>query len=51
MPLQLKEVLKEMKPKIIFPVHGVHMELFSKFMGRLGSEIPLIEKQKEYTIN
>ena len=51
MPLQLKEVLKEIKPKIIFPIHGVHMELFSKFMGRLGSEIPLIEKQKEYTIN
>ncbi|MDQ1279918.1 MAG: ribonuclease [Thermoproteota archaeon] len=50
MPLQLKEALKEISPKTIFPIHGVHQELFGKFMASVGSEIPVIEKQREYTI-
>ena len=50
MPLQLKEALKEISPKTIFPIHGVHQELFSKFMANVGSEIPTIEGQREYSI-
>ncbi len=50
MPLQLKEALKTMKPKKIFPIHGEHPELFGKFMKNLPSEIILPEKGKEYTL-
>lgn len=51
MPLQLKEeVIKTIKPKKLFPIHGEHPELFSKFMKNLGSEILMVEKGKEYKI-
>jgi len=50
MPLQLKEALKTIKPKRIFPIHGEHPELFRKFMKNLNSEIILTEKGKEYIL-
>jgi ribonuclease J len=50
MPLQLKETLKAIKPKRIFPIHGDHPELFSRFMKDLPSEIVLVEKEKEYVL-
>ncbi len=50
MPLQLKEGLKTIKPKKVFPIHGEHPELFSKFMKNLPSEILIVEKGKEYKI-
>ena len=48
MPLQLREVLKEMKPKRVFPIHGEHVELFKKFMKRL--RVQIVERGKEYSI-
>lgn len=50
MPLQLKEVIKTIEPKKIFPIHGEHPELFSKFMKSLPSETLIVEKGKEYKI-
>jgi len=50
MPLQLKEALKTVKPKKIFPIHGEHPELFGKFMKDLDSEVLIAEKGKEYKI-
>jgi len=50
MPLQLKEALKTIKPKRIFPIHGEHPELFSRFMKSLPSETLIVEKEKEYEI-
>jgi ribonuclease J len=50
MPLQLKETLREMKPKRIFPIHGAYPELFRKFMRDLKSEITMVEKGKEYIL-
>jgi ribonuclease J len=50
MPLQLKETLQAIKPKRIFPIHGDHPELFSRFMKDLPSEIVLVEKEKEYIL-
>ena len=41
MPLQLKETLQATKPKHIFPIHGAHPELFSKFMNDLKSKITM----------
>ena len=41
MPLQLKETLQAIKPKHIFPIHGAHPELFSKFMNDLKSKITM----------
>jgi hypothetical protein len=34
-------------PKKVFPIHGVHPELFSKFMRSLNSEIVMVETGKE----
>jgi len=50
MPLQLKETLKTTSPRKIFPIHGAHPELFSKFMRDLNSEITIVEKGKQYAI-
>ncbi|MCW4021520.1 MAG: hypothetical protein NWF14_09895, partial [Candidatus Bathyarchaeota archaeon] len=49
-PLHLRESLKTMKPRKIFPVHGTHPELFSKFMRDLDSRILLPDKEKNYEI-
>ncbi len=50
MPLQLRQVLQTMNPKKIFPIHGTHPELFSKFMRKLNGEILVVEAGKEYTL-
>jgi len=50
MPLQLKNVLKEINATEVFPVHTEHAYLFAKFMKGLKSETVLVEKGKEYTI-
>ena len=50
MPLQLKNILKEMNPKRIFPVHTEHVDLFTKFIEGLKSEVVCVEKAKEYNI-
>lgn len=50
MPLQLKVVLEKIKPRKVFPIHGDHPELFSKFIRNLNSEILYVEKGKEYKI-
>lgn len=49
-PLHLRSFLKAVKPKKIFPIHGEHPKLFSKFSSDLGSEIILPEKGKVYEI-
>jgi ribonuclease J len=48
-PLHLREALKIIKPKKIFPIHGEHPRLFSGFMKDLG-EIILPEKGRAYEI-
>ncbi len=50
MPLQLKAALKKINAKQIFPVHTENAELFKKFMSKIGSQVVLIEKSKEYQL-
>jgi len=50
MPLQLKETLREIEPKRIFPIHGAYPELFCKFMRDLRSKIVKVKKEKEYIL-
>ncbi|MDH5783866.1 MAG: hypothetical protein OEZ35_09465 [Candidatus Bathyarchaeota archaeon] len=50
MPLQSKETLQATKPKHIFPIHGAHPELFSRFMNDLKSKTTMVEKGKEYVL-
>jgi ribonuclease J len=50
MPLQLKNILKEINATKIFPIHTEHADLFAKFMEDLKSETVLIEKNKEYMV-
>ncbi len=50
MPLQLKNILKEINATKIFPIHTEHADLFAKFMEDLKSETVLIEKDKEYMV-
>ena len=48
MPMQLKDIIKTIKPKIIFPIHGTHPELFKRFVSKIGCETLIVEKSKEY---
>jgi ribonuclease J len=50
MPLQLKKTLQAINPKLIFPIHGDHPELFSKFMKDLKSKVIMPEKEKKYAL-
>jgi ribonuclease J len=50
MPFQLKETLQEINSKLIFPIHGDHPELFSKFMKDLRSKVIMPKKGKEYIL-
>jgi ribonuclease J len=50
MPLQLRETMETIKAKMIFPIHGEHPELFSKFMQNIDSKVTIVEKEKEYNI-
>lgn len=51
MPLQLKNILKKINTRKIFPVHTENAELFAKFMRDLKSKTILAEKGKEYKMN
>jgi len=50
MPLQLRNILKEINARKVFPVHTEHADLFAKFMEDLKSKTVLVEKDKEYKI-
>ena len=50
MPLQLKNVLKEINASKVFPVHTENAELFAKFMQNLKSQVILTEKGKGYNL-
>lgn len=49
-PIHLRDFLRTIRPKKIFPIHGEHPKLLSRFLGDLGSEIILPEKGKTYEI-
>ncbi len=49
-PLHLRESLRTMNPKKIFPIHGTHPNLFSKFMRDVKSKIVIPEKDKKYRV-
>ncbi|MEM1514863.1 MAG: MBL fold metallo-hydrolase [Candidatus Bathyarchaeia archaeon] len=49
-PLHLRKFLDAVKPKRIFPVHGEHPRLLSRFLSDLGCKIILPEKGKVYEI-
>jgi len=48
-PLHLREFLKLIRPKRIFPIHGEHPKLFRGFMKDIG-EVIIPEKGKTYKI-
>lgn len=50
MPLQLKNILKEINPSKIFPVHTENAELFAKFVRDLKSQVIITEKCMEYKV-
>lgn len=49
-PIHLREFLKTVKPKRIFPIHGEHPGLLSRFLSDLGSEIILPRRGEVYRI-
>ena len=50
MPLQLKAALKKMGAKSVFPVHTENAELFKRFMGNVGGEVTIVERNRQYTL-
>lgn len=50
-PQHLRDSLKTINPKKIFPIHGTHPELFSKFMRDIDSKILLPEIGKSYKVH
>jgi len=49
-PLHLRESLRMMSPKKIFPIHGTYPKLFSKFMRDIKSKVVIPEKDKRYRV-
>jgi len=49
-PLHLRKYLEATKPKRVFPIHGEHQKLFSRFLSDLGSEIILVERGETYKL-
>ena len=49
-PLHLRESLQMIKPRKIFPIHGTHPQLFSRFMKDLDSEVTLPEREGSHKI-
>lgn len=47
-PLHLREFLEEVRPKRIFPIHGEHPRLLSRFLSDLDSKIILPERGEVY---
>jgi len=50
MPLQLRQALRTIGAKKVFPVHCQHPQLFNRFVRNMGSTIILAEKEKEYAL-
>jgi len=49
-PLHLRESIMTIDPKLVFPIHGVHLDLFRRFMRDIRGEIITPEKDKRYRI-
>ncbi len=50
MPLQLKEALREINGKQVFPVHTEQADLFAGFMRDLKSKVTVVDKCREYLV-
>ncbi|MEM2105854.1 MAG: MBL fold metallo-hydrolase [Candidatus Bathyarchaeia archaeon] len=50
MPIQLKDILKEIGAKQIFPVHTEKPSLFANFIRDLKGKVVVAEKEREYGI-
>ncbi len=50
MPLQLRQMLEQVSPKKIYPIHTENPELCSRFLRGLKSEVVKPEKAKEYAL-
>jgi len=50
MPLQLKAVLEKMRAEEVFPIHTENAQLFKKFMGKVDSQVQIVEKGREYLL-
>jgi len=50
MPLQLRQTLKTIGAKKVFPVHCQYPQLFDRFTRNTGSTTVLPEKEKEYQL-
>ena len=50
MPLQLKKAIEEINPKMVFPVHTEHPELFKKFIEDLPAKTVIPEKERKYIL-
>jgi len=50
MPMKLKQALREINGKRLFPVHTEQPDLFAGFVRDLKSQVTLTEKNIEYTI-
>ncbi|MCX8150268.1 MAG: MBL fold metallo-hydrolase [Candidatus Bathyarchaeota archaeon] len=50
MPLQLKQVLKTISPKQIFPIHTEKASLFARFMRDLQGQVRQVESHQEYLL-
>ena len=50
MPLQLRKAVEKINPKMVFPVHTEHPELFRKFVRDLSTRIVIPEKERKYSL-
>jgi len=50
MPSEIKQVIKEVLPKTLFPIHTEHPELFGKFVSDL-TKVTLPQKEKTQLIS
>ena len=50
MPLQLREMLEQISPKKVYPIHTENPDLCKRFLSGLKSEVTRPEKAKEYSI-
>jgi len=50
MPMDLREVISEIKPYAVFPIHGEHPEVFKKFISDLNCRVQIPQLGEEYRI-